>query len=122
MKRREFITLVGGAAVARPATARAQQGNGMRRVGVFWPLTADDAEVQARNAAFLQRLSELGWTVGRNLRIDHRFGAGDPELLSQIRGRTGRARAGCHPRDWPLHRDGAAASDSRHADRIRGCH
>ena len=76
MRRREFITLVGGAA-AWPLVVRAQQGERMRRIGVFFPGAADDPEYQARNAAFLQGLGELGWTVGRNVQIDHRWGAGN---------------------------------------------
>ena len=84
MKRREFITLLGGAAAAWPLAARAQQGERMRRVGVFMPGVADDSEFQARNAAFLQGLGELGWTVGRNLRIDYRWGAGDVERYRAI--------------------------------------
>jgi putative ABC transport system substrate-binding protein len=76
MKRRDFITLLGGAA-AWPLAARAQQGEPVRRVGVFFPGAADDTEYQARNAAFLQGLRELGWTDGRNVRIDYRWGAGD---------------------------------------------
>ena len=80
MKRREFITLLGGAA-AWPLTARAQQPNRMRRIGVFMNLASDDAEGQARNAAFLQGLQEAGWAVGRNVRIEYRWGAGDPELF-----------------------------------------
>jgi len=78
MRRREFITLLGGAA-AWPLTARAQQRQRMRRVGVFTPGTADDPEHKTRDAAFLQGLGELGWIVGRNLRIDYRWGAGDYE-------------------------------------------
>ena len=80
MKRRKFITLLGGAA-AWPLTARAQQPNRMRRIGVFMNLASDDAEGQARNAAFLQGLQEAGWAVGRNVRIEYRWGAGDPELF-----------------------------------------
>jgi putative ABC transport system substrate-binding protein len=53
----------------------------MRRIGVFLPGVADDAEFQARNAAFLQGLGEFGWTVGRNVRVDYRWGAGDPERI-----------------------------------------
>ena len=78
MKRREFIGLLGGA-LAWPLAARAQQRQRMRRVGVFTPGTADDPEHKTRDAAFLQGLGELGWIVGRNLRIDYRWGAGDYE-------------------------------------------
>jgi putative tryptophan/tyrosine transport system substrate-binding protein len=78
VKRRTFISLLGGAA-AWPITARAQQREQMRRVGVFTPGTADDPEHKTRDAAFLQGLGELGWIVGRNLRIDYRWGAGDYE-------------------------------------------
>jgi len=80
MKRREFITLAGGA-VAWPLAARAQQGGGMRRIGVLLPATADDPEFQARVAAFVQGLQQLGWTEGRNVRIDIRWGAGDAERI-----------------------------------------
>jgi len=78
VKRRAFISLLGGMA-ACPLVARAQQRERVRRIGVFMPGVADDAEFQARNAAFLQGLGELGWTVGRNLRIDYCWGAGDPD-------------------------------------------
>jgi ABC-type uncharacterized transport system substrate-binding protein len=78
MKRRDFITLLGGAA-AWPLAARAQQRERMRRVGVLMNLTPDDAEGQARLAAFLQGLQEAGWAVGRNVRIDLRWGGGDAE-------------------------------------------
>jgi putative tryptophan/tyrosine transport system substrate-binding protein len=78
LKRREFITLLAGAA-AWPLAARAQQRERMRRVGVLMNLTPDDAEGQARLAAFLQGLQEAGWAVGRNVRIDLRWGGGDAE-------------------------------------------
>jgi putative tryptophan/tyrosine transport system substrate-binding protein len=79
LKRREFITLLGGAASAWPLAASAQQRERMRRIGVLMNFAADDPEAQARNGAFLQGLSELGWKVGRNARIDYRWGAGDGE-------------------------------------------
>jgi len=77
MTRREFITLVGGAAVAWPLAARAQQPDQMRRIGVLLPAAADDSEWQARVGAFLQALQQLGWSDGRNVRIDYRWAAGD---------------------------------------------
>jgi len=69
--RRDFITLFGGAAAAWPLAAGAQQGERMRRVGVLMNIAADDQEAQLYMAAFQQGLQELGWTVGRNLRLDH---------------------------------------------------
>jgi putative ABC transport system substrate-binding protein len=80
MKRREFITLLGGATVAWPLAARAQPG-GMKRVGVLIPLTAEDPESQRRVTAFVQGLQELGWTDGRNVRIDIRWTAGDADRM-----------------------------------------
>jgi putative tryptophan/tyrosine transport system substrate-binding protein len=79
MKRREFITLLGGAAAAWPLTARAQQPDRMRLIGVLTSQVADDPESMARLTAFIQRLQELGWTDGRNIRIDYRWAAGDAE-------------------------------------------
>jgi putative ABC transport system substrate-binding protein len=73
VRRREFITLLGGAAVAWPLTAHAQQGERMRRIGVLLPAAADDPEFQARVGAFLQGLQQSGWTIGRNVRIDTRW-------------------------------------------------
>jgi putative ABC transport system substrate-binding protein len=83
MKRREFITLLGGAAAAWPITARAQQPERMRRIGVLMNLSADDPESRVRNAAFLQALRELGWIEGRNVLLDIRWGAGDPALYQK---------------------------------------
>ena len=78
MKRREFITLLGGAAAAAwPLAARAQQAQGMRRIGVLTNFFADDPEWQVRIAAFRQGLSELGWSEGGNVHIDTRWGGGD---------------------------------------------
>jgi putative ABC transport system substrate-binding protein len=79
VKRREFITLLGGAAAAWPLAARAQQPERMRRVGVLTNLASDDPEAQARIGAFLQGLQEFGWAVGRNVRIDYRWGGGDAD-------------------------------------------
>ena len=77
-KRREFITLLGGAAAAWQLTARAQQGERMRRIGVLMAgPRPDDQDAQAFIAAFLGELQQLGWTDGGNVRIDTRFGAGN---------------------------------------------
>src|SRR5262249_16877331 len=76
MKRREFITLLGGAAAAWPLAARAQQGGRMRRIGALMALAADDPEGPIRVAAFAQ---ELGWRVGDNVRIDYRWAVSDAE-------------------------------------------
>jgi putative ABC transport system substrate-binding protein len=80
VRRREFITLLGGAAVAWPLAARAQQRERMRRVGFLTSQAAHDPVSQTWMAALLQGLQELGWTVGRNVRIDFRWGATDGEL------------------------------------------
>jgi putative ABC transport system substrate-binding protein len=77
LHRRDFISLIGGAAAAWPLAARAQQGEPMRRIGVLMYLAADDAEGQARLAAFAQALKQLGWSDGRNLRIDTRWANAD---------------------------------------------
>src|SRR6516165_7860227 len=77
--RRHFISALGGAAATWPLAARAQQGESMRRIGVLTNLATGDPEDQTRNAAFLQGLQQLGWTVGRNVRIDYRWGAGDAD-------------------------------------------
>src|SRR6478672_4480951 len=73
MKRREFITLLGGTAVAWPLAARAQQSKRMRRIGVLMGFPEHDPLTKARLAAFQQGLARLGWLEGRNVRIDLRF-------------------------------------------------
>jgi putative tryptophan/tyrosine transport system substrate-binding protein len=73
MRRREFITLLGGAAAAWPLAARAQQPDRMRRIGVLMGLSEDDPDTKARLAKFRQGLATLGWSEGRNVRIDYRF-------------------------------------------------
>jgi putative ABC transport system substrate-binding protein len=88
MKRRAFITLLGGAAAASsvswPRAAGAQQRERMRRIGVLMPLAADNPEGQRRLAAFLQGLQEAGWAVGRNVTIDVRWAAADVESMRRF--------------------------------------
>jgi putative ABC transport system substrate-binding protein len=83
MRRREFISLLGGAAAAWPLAARAQQGERVRRVGVLMHTAADEPESQARLAAVLHGLQEAGWVVGRNIRIDTRRSTGDIAQLNR---------------------------------------
>jgi putative ABC transport system substrate-binding protein len=80
MRRREFITSL-GAAAAWPLLARAQQSDRVRRIGVLMAASADDADYRARFAAFQQGLQELGWTEGRNMRIDIRWPAADADQI-----------------------------------------
>jgi ABC-type uncharacterized transport system substrate-binding protein len=81
IKRREFITLIGGTAVAWPLAARAQQPERMRRIGVLMGMTADDPESQARVGAFAQGLQQLGWTVDQNIRVDYRWGGSNADNM-----------------------------------------
>jgi putative tryptophan/tyrosine transport system substrate-binding protein len=78
MRRREFISLLGGAAVAWPLAARAQQAERVRRVGVLMPFAESDPQSQARVTAFQQGLQELGWTANRNIQFEYRFAGPDP--------------------------------------------
>jgi putative ABC transport system substrate-binding protein len=85
MKRREFITLLGGAALAWPLAARAQQGERMRRIGVLLAAyTQSDRAGQARIDAFRNRLQGLGWTDQRNVSFDYRFGDGSPGRVKAL--------------------------------------
>jgi ABC-type uncharacterized transport system substrate-binding protein len=81
MKRREFITLLGGAAAAWPRAARAQQGERVRRIGVLIQVAEGDPQARIEVAAFLRGLQELGWSEGRNLRVDTRWGGGDADRI-----------------------------------------
>jgi putative ABC transport system substrate-binding protein len=81
MKRREFITLLGGATVSLPFAARALEPNRMRRVGVLMPLAAEDPEAQVRLAALEQGLRRSGWTIGQNVQLDCRFAGGNADRM-----------------------------------------
>ena len=119
MRRREFITLLGGAAAAWPLAARAQQRERMRRIGVLMAYAATIREGQARIARVPAGAAGMGWTAASNVRIDYRWAEGDADRLPQIRGGIGRACAGRHPglgdaRRWrPLRRR------PHRADRVR---
>ena len=77
MRRRDLVALLGSTAIAWPLVARAQQPSQMRRIGVLSLLAETDAEAQVDDAAFRKRLTDLGWTDGRNIRVDYRWGAGN---------------------------------------------
>jgi putative ABC transport system substrate-binding protein len=81
IERRKFLATLGGAAVAWPLAARAQQGERMRRIGALMNTATESADGQARFAAFVHGLQQLGWTDGRNARLDVRWAAGDPERI-----------------------------------------
>jgi putative ABC transport system substrate-binding protein len=83
LQRREFITLLGGAAAAWPLAARAQQKDRVRRIGVLMAMAADDPESQARLAAFAQGLQQSGWTVGQNIRIEYRWAGANVDNMRQ---------------------------------------
>ena len=94
MRRREFITFLGGAAAAWSVAARAQQADRIRRIGVLMGWDASDPEGQALLADFTQRLAEFGWADGRNVRIDVRWGGSNVDLLRMFAKRAGRFATG----------------------------
>src|SRR3974390_3218226 len=79
MRRRDFITLLGGGSATWPLAAHAQQSDSVRRIGVLMPFVEGDPEGEARVIALQRGLEELGWTIGRNIRIDYRWGIVDVE-------------------------------------------
>ncbi len=81
MRRREFITLLGGAAVAWPLAARGEQAEQMRRIGVLLPASADDSQFPTWIGAFLQALALSGWIIGRNVRIDTRWAGANADAI-----------------------------------------
>ena len=95
LRRREFIAALGGSAVAWPLAARAQQGDRVRRIGVLMPFEENHPEGKLRYAAFAQALADLGWTEGRNVRLDLRWGGDDNNRIGQRAG-LGRLAARHH--------------------------
>jgi ABC-type uncharacterized transport system substrate-binding protein len=81
VRRREFITLIGGAAAAWPLAARAQQADRVRRIGVLFGIAENDPEGRNRLDAFRQELEKLGWVAGQNVQVDYRWAGGDLERL-----------------------------------------
>jgi putative ABC transport system substrate-binding protein len=117
VRRREFITLVGGGAAAWPLAARAQQASGMRRIGVLMGTAAEDAESKAELAGFRDSLGKLGWVEGNTIHIDYRFVA-NPD---QYRERADRATSRSNLCTINTSCSRAAAGNSRNCDRICEC-
>jgi len=119
MTRREFISLLGGAAAAWPLAAQAQQPGRMRRVGVLMAFDENDPEAKAYLSGFTQGLAELGWTDGRNLRMDVRWAAGRPN--ADVRERVARPATRRHSRAWNSSDRCIPAGDADDPDCICGC-
>ena len=122
VRRREFITLLGGAAVAWPLAARAQQGERVRRIGLLTSVIETDPDFQARLRAFRQALQQLGWTEGRNVRIDYRFGSvGDPDRIrADTRRIWSHSRRTSSVATGSPDRDSVATNEPDRPDRVRG--
>jgi hypothetical protein len=120
--RRQFITLLGGAA-AWPLPARAQQQpERMRRIGVLLPGAPDDAEAQSWVGAFLQGLAQSGWITGRNIRIETRWTKFDPEETRKYAAELVALAPDSHPGDWQLNGGTLVAIDPHGADRVSARH
>jgi len=121
MRRREFITLLGGAATAWPLAARAQQGERMRRIGVLMHLAADDPESPTRIAALRQGLQHFGWADGGNLRIDYRWAKGESRSISSRCQGIDPTLAGCPCGQHQPRGTGAPSGNSHVADCLHQC-
>ena len=119
MKRREFITLLGGAAAAWPLAARAQQAERVRRIGVLWGVAPESSTFLSYRMAFTQTLREAGWTEERNVTIDHRWSVTDLDRLRTYGHRTGGAGTRCTR--WRFHTfdSCSAGTDAHDSDRVR---
>ena len=120
MKRRDFITLLGGAAAAWPLAARAQQGERVRRIGIIQTASSDDAEYQARVGALLQELQQLGWMIGRNIRIDTRWTKGDPDDARKYAAELVALAPDDHCCDRHLNGGTIVTADPHHPHRVSG--
>src|SRR4051812_34096657 len=119
MRRRKFITLLGGAAAAWPLAARAQQPERMRRIGILLPAAADDAEFQVRVAAFHQGLALLGWTIGRKVRIETRWAGANAADIRRHASELVALAPDVIFGEWRLDRGCVAADDPHRASRVR---
>ena len=118
MRRRDFITLF-TSAVAWPLAARAQQPERMRHIGILLPAATDNLRFQGFVGALLQELALLGWTIGRNVRIDTRWSTTSAVDIRRYAAGIGCARTGCHRGAWFFDRRAVAAGEPQRADRVR---
>ena len=120
LRRRDFITLLGGAAAAWPLAARAQQPRRMRRIGVLTPFPADDAEGHARLTAFTQAVQQSGWTVGQNVRMTIAGALAIPQLCASMQPNWSRLS---RTSSWPFHRRHRAIVGGKphRPNRVRDC-
>ncbi len=115
MRRRDFFKVIGGTVAGWPLTARAQQPERMRRVGVLMGLAESDLEAQSLISTTWHRLGELGWSEGRNIRIEDRWTAGDNNRLRAYAAELAQLKPDvivCEVRPWR----GPAAGNSHHPD------
>src|SRR5262245_5165459 len=120
MRRRRFLAPL-GTAVTWPLVSHAQQPERIRRVGVLMSTSVDYREDQTRHSVFAQGLQELGWTIGRNLRIDYRWGAGSSDNARKYAAELA-ALAPDAMLEWLRGTGGSTTNKSRHPGRIRQCH
>jgi putative ABC transport system substrate-binding protein len=122
VRRRELITLLGGAAAAWPVAAQAQQGERIRRIGVLMSVAADDPEGPVRAAAFAHGLQQLGWSVGGNVRIDYRWGGGDGDRIRSYAAELVALAPDVILTAGSAHVGAVATGDPQRAYRVRSSH
>ena len=118
MTRRDLIALLGSTAAAWPLAARAQQRERMRRIGVLMPAAADDAAFQPRIRGFLQVLQQLGWSDGRNVRIDSRWAGADADRIRRYAAELAALAPDVISDQWQRGCGAVATGDSHRADRV----
>ena len=120
MRRRAFITLLSGAAVAWPLAARAQTGERMRRIGILMPYAPTDMEVQARVRAFREELRKKGWAKGVNVQFDERWTTDNMDLIRAAAANLAEADAGRNSGDRRPGHSGADGGNTHGSDRRPG--